>query len=67
MRTWNKLAKVKRKWQKVEDMKIAPVKKSIPLSMQAKQNMVGQKKIRTKKVKPITRRGKLVTAEFSSQ
>ena len=67
IRTWNKLAKLKRKGQKVEDMQVAPIKKSIPLSKEEKKNRVGQKRVKKQKVKPITCRGKIVTAEFSSQ
>ena len=52
---------------KVENMQIAPIKISFPLSIQDKQKLVGKKKEKNKKIKPITRRGKIVTAEFSSQ
>ena len=67
IRTWNKLAQQKKKGQKIEDMKLAPIKKLVPLTKEEKVKRVGKKRQSDKKSVPITRRGKIVTAEFSSK
>ena len=62
-----RLAKKKKANQIVEDMNLPPLKKPKRLTVEERKNLVGQKRMKGQKVKPISRRGKIITAEFSAQ
>ena len=65
-RTWNILAKQKKAGQKVENMNLPKIKKLLPLTLKQKQRLVGHKRIKEKKSAPITLRGKIKTARYST-
>ena len=66
-RLWSRLAKKKKANQIVEEMNLPPLRKPKRLTLEEKKNLVGQKRMKGQKVKPISRRGKIITAEFSAQ
>ena len=66
-RTWNALAKHKKAGQKVENMKIPRIKKLLPLTKMQKRKLVGHKRGTNKNVAPITLRGKVKTAQYSTK
>ena len=65
-RLWSRLAKKKKANQIVEDMELPPLRKPKRLTNEEKQNLIGQKRMKGQKVKPISRRGKIITAEFAA-
>ena len=66
-RTWNILAKQKKAGQKVENMNLPKIKKLLPLTRKQKEKLVGQKRVKEKNSAPITLRGKIKTARYSTQ
>ena len=53
--------------QKVENMKIPRIKKLLPLTKMQKRKLVGHKRGTNKNVAPITLRGKVKTAQYSTK
>ena len=60
-------SKQKKASQKVENMNLPKIKKLLPLTRKQKEKLVGLKRVKEKNSAPITLRGKIKTARYSTQ